>query len=317
MTTVLVTGTGAVIGYGILRCLQGIMQIRTVASDIYVHAAGQHFADVFHQAPLTRDPSYPDWLSNLIKKEGIDLVIPGIEQDVAWLASVAGTPKEPPTLLSLNRPEFVRLCMDKIAFDKFLADSGDPVRIPSSLEMSYSRLVADLGTPFLLKPRDGYAGKGIIRVHSKAEFLPHADEVGKKYLAQRIIGDESQEYTVSAFCVQGEIRAVIALRRLLSPEGATAWAETTSVDPFLPSMKRISEKLGAEGPTNFQYRICEGMPMLLEINPRISSATSIRAAFGFNEAAMCVDHYLHGRAIHQPELRNGTAVRYLTEFVAH
>jgi carbamoyl-phosphate synthase large subunit len=73
--------------------------------------------------------------------------------------------------------------------------------------------------------------------------------------------------------------------------------------------------LGAEGPTNFQFRIANGKPMLLEINPRISSATSIRAAFGFNEAAMCVDHYLHGKKIRQPPLRSGTAVRYLADII--
>lgn len=315
MTTVLVTGTGAVIGYGVLRSLQGMTQIRTVACDIYAHAAGQHFASAFHLAPFTRDPGYPDWLASLIVKEGIDLVIPGIEQDVAWLASVAGTAAEPPTRLCLNRPELVRLCMDKIAFDKFLAEMGDDVRIPSSLEKSYARLAADLGTPFLLKPRNGYAGKGIVRVHTEADFAPHADEVGEKYLAQRIVGEEAQEYTVSAFCVRGEIQATIALRRLLSPEGATAWAETVSADPFLPSMRRLAERLGAEGPTNFQFRIANGKPMLLEINPRISSATSIRAAFGFNEAAMCVDHYLHGKKIRQPPLRSGTAVRYLADII--
>jgi carbamoyl-phosphate synthase large subunit len=66
---------------------------------------------------------------------------------------------------------------------------------------------------------------------------------------------------------------------------------------------------------NFQFRMVDGSPMLLEINPRISSATSIRAAFGFNEAAMCIDHFLHNKEIFQPTLRSGSAVRYLTEFV--
>lgn len=315
MTTVLVTGTGAVIGYGILRSLQGMAQLRTVACDIYEHAAGKHFAAAFHKAPLTRDPTYASWLSDLIVQEGVDLIIPGIEQDVAWLASVVGTSAAPSTRICLNRPEVVQLCSNKIAFDRFLAETGDPARIPSSQEQSFLRLSAELGTPFLLKPQDGYAGKGIIRVHIEADFAPHAHEVGRRYLAQRIVGVDSQEYTVSAFCVRGQVRAEIALRRLLSPEGATAWAETVAADPFLPTIRRIAERLGADGPTNFQFRVAEGKPFLLEINPRISSATSIRTAFGFNEAAMCIDHYLFGKEINQPELRSGTAVRYLADIV--
>lgn len=315
MTAVLVTGTGAVIGYGILRSLQGLPNLRRVATDIYGHAVGQHFAEAFHKAPLTRDPGYAGWLSALVVREGIELVIPGIEQDVAWLASVAGTTDAPPARMCINRPEVVRLCSDKIAFDAFLEDTSDAARIPSSVENSFARLVRDLGLPFLLKPRDGYAGKGIVLVDDEAAFAAHADAIGTRYLAQRIVGTASQEFTVSAFCVQGEVRASIALRRILSPEGATAWAETVADDPFLPDMKRIAARLGAEGPTNFQFRVADGKPLLLEINPRISSATSIRAAFGFNEAAMCVDHYLYGREIRQPALRSGSAVRYIADIV--
>jgi len=315
MTKVLVTGTGAIIGYGILRCLQGIPGIQTVAADIHAHAAGQHFADTFYQAPLTSDPHYSKWLNNLVMQEGIDLVIPGIEQDVSWLASVAGTSNAPPVRLCLNRPEVVRLCSDKIAFDEFLAASDDPVRIPSSKEHLFTRVAAELGTPFLLKPRAGYAGKGIVQVYNETDFAPYAHAVGRKYLAQRIVGTDTEEYTVSSFCVRGEIRAMIAMRRLLSPEGATAWAETVSTEPFVPAMCRLAASLCAEGPMNFQFRMVDGSPMLLEINPRISSATSIRAAFGFNEAAMCIDHFLHNKEIFQPTLRSGSAVRYLTEFV--
>jgi carbamoyl-phosphate synthase large subunit len=55
--------------------------------------------------------------------------------------------------------------------------------------------------------------------------------------------------------------------------------------------------------------------MLLEINPRISSSTSLRAAFGYNEAEFCVRHYLEQALITQPEIRFGYAVRYIADLV--
>lgn len=317
MTTVLVTGTGAVIGQGILQSLHGIDGLHTVATDIYPYAAGQHFADCFYTAPFTSDPAYADWLRDLVRREKVDLIIPGIEQDVSWLSNAVGTAQEPPAKLCLNTPDVVRLCSDKIAFDKVLAAAGDPCRIPSSTMGDFDSLERSLGLPFLLKPRDGYAGKGILVIHDRTQFAPVAQEVGTRYLAQKFVGSDDAEFTVSAFCVSGQIHAAIALRRLLSPTGATTWAESTSAAPFLPAMTRIAALLGAEGPTNFQFRLQDGQPLLLEINPRISSATSIRTALGYNEALMCVTHYLYGKSIEQPRLRHGRAVRYIADIVTY
>jgi carbamoyl-phosphate synthase large subunit len=54
---------------------------------------------------------------------------------------------------------------------------------------------------------------------------------------------------------------------------------------------------------------------LLEINPRISSATSIRAAFGYNESIMSVDYFLRGKVPMQPVVRKGVAIRYAEEHI--
>jgi carbamoyl-phosphate synthase large subunit len=54
---------------------------------------------------------------------------------------------------------------------------------------------------------------------------------------------------------------------------------------------------------------------LLEINPRISSSTSIRTAFGYNEAGMAVDYYLDNKKPKQPKIKRGWAVRYTDDFI--
>jgi carbamoyl-phosphate synthase large subunit len=71
------------------------------------------------------------------------------------------------------------------------------------------------------------------------------------------------------------------------------------------------------GPTNFQFRKADHGLKLLEINPRISSATSIRAAFGYNEALMAVELALENRMPIQPKIGRGRAVRYTEDFVFH
>jgi len=317
MTTVLVTGTGAVIGYGALKSLRAVPGLRLIATDIFDHAVGQHFADHFVTAPRTADPGYGDWLRAVVATHRVDLIVPCIEQDVAYLARAVCSATAPPCAIALNAPDLIALSGDKIAFDAFLQQTGDPARIPSATSGGFFTLARDLGVPFLMKPRHGYAGKGIARIKTKDDFAPFAHRLGQDYLAQKIVGDDDSEYTVSAFCISGKVVAVIAMQRHLSPEGATARARTVDATPFLPTLHRLSQALAAEGPTNFQFRVEQGIPYLLEINPRISSATSLRAAFGFNEARMCLDHFLFGHVVTQPVLRSGRAIRYLEDLVTY
>lgn len=315
MTTVLVTGAGAIIGYGVLKSLADQPGIRTIAADTLPHAVGKHFADAFVKAPLTSDPSYSDWLNGVISEHSVDLMIPCIEQDVSWLAAAVLSGAEFETKLCLNDPNLIRLSTDKLAFDEFLERQADPVRIPSSTSCNFDELAATLGLPFLLKPRKGYASKGLVRIECADDFLLYHDRMGSIYLAQRIIGNDDTEFTVSAFCVSGDVHAAIALRRYLAPDGSTQRAQTADITPFMPTLVRLSKALCAQGPTNFQFR-CEGeTPYLLEINPRISSATSLRAAFGYNEASMCIEHYVNASAIVQPTIRSGQAIRYIEDII--
>jgi len=69
--------------------------------------------------------------------------------------------------------------------------------------------------------------------------------------------------------------------------------------------------------TNFQFRRDGDFIKLLEINPRISSSTSIRAAFGYNESEMCIEHYLNNKAIHQPKILRGQASRYIADEITY
>jgi carbamoyl-phosphate synthase large subunit len=313
----LVTGVGAVIGYGVLRCLRDAgAPVETVGVDIHADAVGRRFADAFEVAPPTADPGWEDWLAAVVRRRGVDLVIPGIEQDALRLAEAAEAGRRQPCAVALNRPEVVRLCWDKGALDARLRALGEPSRIPTETTGGFDDLADRLGAPFLLKPRRSYAGKGIVRVADAAAFAPHAARLGAELLAQRIVGTDEEEYTVSVFCdADGAPRTGMALRRRLSPEGATRWAETVPMDPFAPVVARLCAALRPEGPTNFQFRMERGAPMLLEINPRISSATSIRAAFGLNEAALCVEHYALRRPIVPPQLRTGRAERYIADIV--
>ena len=85
----------------------------------------------------------------------------------------------------------------------------------------------------------------------------------------------------------------ICLQRELSAEGATKKATNIQIDEtLLKTLKLISKNCKFEGPTNLQFIKYEDKYLLLEINARISSSTSIREIFGVNESQMCIEYYL-------------------------
>lgn len=319
MTTVLVTGVGAIIGYGILRSLRASgRSVRLVGCDIYADAVGQQWCDQFVQAPLTSSPGYASWLEQVLAEQQVDLVFPGIEQDVHYFSDHRELFQRLGVNVVLNEARLVALTRDKWLMHEELAGIASPVRIPSLLSGSFAELAASLGLPFLLKPRRSYASKGIVRVNREADFAPHAQALGSVLMAQPIVGRDDEEYTVAAFGDgAGGAPAMIVLQRRLAADGSTAKAWVRQD----PALEQVVAELCAHftplGPTNLQLRRDGDGWKLLEINPRISSTTSMRSAFGYNEAAMCIDFYLERKAISQPPLRQGFAARYIEDVIVY
>ncbi|CAG4910352.1 ATP-grasp domain-containing protein [Paraburkholderia gardini] len=315
MKRVLVSGASGIVGYGVLRSLRQAGQpCFLVGTSIYDDSVAPAFCDVFEQAKPTDAPEYLDWLLATLRRHRIDLLIPGIEIDMYhWVEHVPEI-RATSALPLLNAHELIALCKDKWDFYQQLKAAGVACAIESSLEDDFNALVQKFGLPFLLKPRRGFGSRGIVRVTSEEVFLTHQEEIGTILMAQPIVGNDEEEFTISAFCDGlGGYFAGMTLRRKLSRDGFTDKAEVADTAEFSPAIAELCRLFRPMGPTNFQFRRSLAGPKLLEINPRISSSTSIRAAFGYNESAMALEYFLDRRNPTQPVIRRGRAIRYTDE----
>jgi carbamoyl-phosphate synthase large subunit len=316
MIKVLVSGVGAVIGYGIIASLRAMQeQVFILGIDLDSEAVGKHWCDAFVACPRLDAPNYKEFLVGLVQAHQIDLMIPGLPQEIDFLAAPF-MKDEIPTTLALNQIEFIQLAQDKLALHEQLAAEGLP-NIPTMEVGTWREMAQALGTPFLLKPRRGMSSRGIHRIENETDLNYWKNKGGSEGIAQRIMGDVADEFTVGVFGFgDGTSTVPITFKRRLAPGGATGRAEVVSIPQLDSLVERLTQLWKPLGPTNFQFRYHAGNYWLHDVNPRISSSSSIRAAFGFNEPQMCVEFFLRGTRP-APEIKFGKATRYLVERVEY
>jgi carbamoyl-phosphate synthase large subunit len=312
--TILVSGASGIVGYGVLRSLRHFNDYRLIGTTIYNESIAPAFCDVFELAVPTNNENYIDWLCSVIKKHSVDMVIPGIEADMySWNDHREELEKSGAVVL-LNQNRLVNLCKDKWVFYKELVDVIPDYLIPTSDDLSSNIY----GFPYILKPKKGFGSKGIIRINDERDYANNKEKMNNDLIMQPIVGTDDEEYTVSAFFdFEHSLIDYLALKRKLSPNGYTDIAEVVDYD-FSEILRTIADAVKPLGPTNFQFRFTENSVKLLEINPRISSSTSIRAAFGYNESKMSIDYFLENKVpqkIDKQSINGKKAIRYVEEYI--
>jgi carbamoyl-phosphate synthase large subunit len=219
-------------------------------------------------------------------------------------------------MIVINRKEVIDLTIDKWKMFLFMKMNG-LIAIESTLECEdYNYLLLKYGKEFLVKPRSSYSSRGVKIICDQETFNYYKYLLGKQMMAQEVVGDSDHEFTAAAFCYgDGTCSAPIIFKRHLSFEGATLNAEVVDSQPISDSIMSLVSLLKPVGPTNFQYRTRKDCAYLLEINPRISASTSLRAAFGFNEAEMAIRFYLEKETDLRPCIKKGKATRYISDYV--
>lgn len=318
MKTILVSGASGIVGYGILKSLRmSEEKYNLIGTSIYDDTIAEAFCDLFIKTiPSTYD-NYIQWLLDIIVEKKVDLIIPGIEIDMKLWNLHRGLIEKMGVKVLLNDSNLIDLCSDKWVFYKYMRENNISYSIQSSLDTNYSLLKETLGEILLVKPRRGFGSKGIVKIENEKVFESIKDEVGSNLMVQEYIGSDDEEYSCSAFCDgQGSFFDLMILKRKLSKDGFTEKAWVVEDEELVNAVSDLSFCFRPIGPTNFQFRKnSDNKIKLLEINPRISSSTSIRSAFGYNESVMAVDFFMNNKKIEKGIIKKGKAIRYTEDYI--
>lgn len=308
--TVMVTGAGAVLGQGILRCLRmSHKSIRIITADPDYRAAGHWLGDFAVLIPMADDPEYLTVVEDILDREhvgilliGTDVELPIFSKERARLEAKYGTK------IVVSPYQVVEIANDKLLTAHFLKGAGFPFALSASADdmIAVTELVRDKGFPLIVKPKHGARSVGVVIIHDQDEL---ARLFGRSdLLVQELLPDNEGEYTAGCLVVEKECLASVVLKRDLR-DGNTYRAYADTSQRFDGEISAIAERLNCYGPCNFQFRVINGRPVIFEINARFSGTTPIRTMFGFNEVLAIVDYLSIGTPIPEVTIKEGAVFR--------
>lgn len=312
MKTVLITGAGAPGIRGTIYCLKEMGAIRCVGVDINPDAVGKYFVDAFYPIPKPDSSNYFSTLSEIIKKENVDLVIPQTTREIEILSKTDAV--NVPIMVS--NEEAIERANNKYLLMKVFEELSLPVpkyRLISSKE-ELIEACKSLGYPnqsIAIKPpiSNGMRGFRVItdEIWDQKRFLnekPSGIEISLKNLIDilengaafpKLLVTEflpGPEYSVDLFVGKDHQVAIPRLRK--SIRSGISFDNILEYREDIMSMSlQVAKYLGLRYAVGFQYKISkEGIPMILECNPRIQGTMCASSFSGINIIALSVQEAL-------------------------
>jgi biotin carboxylase len=242
--------------------------------------AASVLADAFVQVPLARAPEFPAALHDLAAAYPGSCYLPLHDEEIAIASRLAAEGRLPHDLALIAPPyDVVRLCCDKWAMHRWLSANGLPspetaLATPAALEK--------IQRPAILKPRQGTNSQGV-------RLIDEATELSGIDASQWLLQDQLRrpEVGLDAFLSRSTGAFHCMCREYLERKGGVAIKVRVHVDPELSKIaERLARELPLRGAFLAQFmRDCAARWQIIDVNPRVGSATRMNAALGLDFAA--------------------------------
>jgi carbamoyl-phosphate synthase large subunit len=327
---VLVTSVGGrAVGHQIVHALQRLEGRYTiVAADADAFSFGLYQVPDRHLVPHGSAPDYAAEITGLVKRQGIDVLLPGSETELRTLVGIRQALSDAGCHLVASPAEAVSLCQNKDRLYQWLENND--FGVPSSAGHSDWRdLVSRFGFPIVAKPSGASGGSRNVALladfEEVARYIASFPGTPEQIVFQEYVGDADNEYTVGVIIAQeGVVIDSIVLRRVLKGLSlgttrvicgktytlSTGYSQGVIVkDAAVQELcENLALSLGLVGPVNVQLRKHGSGIKVFEVHPRFSGTTSIRADAGFNEPDLVIRNQLLGEKLGRQS--------YLTEVAA-
>lgn len=280
VTKLLFTGGGGAGNEAIYRLLANRYECHFADADISA-IDDTVPTDNRHAIPLAKDADFAKMVASLCCALGVDLLIPGVDEELPKIASIARS--VPAMKILAPDSVFIAQMSDKLSMIRTLDAAG--LTAPCTFKANDRVLV---GFPVIAKPRNGRGSRGVRVVASEAELDAYLllEGLDPENVILQEIG-YGIEYTVQMIAdLHGVLRAVVPVEVEIK-RGITLRAKTVENPVVEDACRAIHAAYPTRGCYNIQLILTDdGRVLPFEINPRISTTFCLSVAAGVDPIAI-------------------------------
>ena len=273
---------------------------------------GKYWVDGFHKVPPPEDRGYIEAINEICNLESIDVVIPQTTREIARLSK---TVKRVNSKVTVSPASAIETANNKYELVKVCQKIGIPA--PRCRLVNSARELKDaseeLGYPkssVVVKPPVSYGSRGfrVLRegtTWNASRFLkekPNAIEISLEEIISILSNDPvmdfpelivseylpGNEYSIDAFVGEKVSVAIPRLRKEIV-NGISFRTSLESRKDIMDYTLRAAKEIGLRFTFGFQFKLdSEGIPKILECNPRVQGTMAASVFSGVNVIWMAV-----------------------------
>lgn len=311
---ILVTAVGSPLGQSIGKALaMSTLPLQIYRSDISLMAAGLYMGKKTKPIilPVVRAPHFDTVLKNTVRQHHIDCIFPVLEIEHDYFHREKKWFSDQDVHIVTGEKDILDRCYDKFSCMAHLAKNGIPVpdTVAAQRGVPMRMFLEKHAFPLFLKPRYGASNTDTFVVSSKKHLSSLMTTRPENYFILQTYLSHIPEYTVGVYRSRdGSFERTCVIERDLkfglSYRGTVIRNEKISAYAL-----SVARTLGLTFSSNVQLRIDHGVPKAFEINPRLSSTTSVRAHFGFNEPELILLELFESIKTYRKKQTYGSFVR--------
>jgi carbamoyl-phosphate synthase large subunit len=241
-----------------------------------------HVAERSYTVPYPATDGYVDELITICKTEGVRLVVPTFEDDLAVLGAAFEAFDAIDVVVACSSEATSVLCNDTYATCARLTEAG----VPAARSYVPAQLHEDLPLPLFVRPRHSRGGDSgfIARTQDELDFFLHYIEAP---IVQECLG--GPEYILDVLCdFDGRPLSIVPRERVVIREGVFECGRTVSDKRLIALAETVCEAITFAGPISIRCRMRHDQPAVFEINPRISDGVPLTIQSGADFTEMLV-----------------------------
>ena len=322
---VLITNAEDWISLAICRSLRrkGIV-VGLASHDSEAMSFSSRYAEKKHiyTTPSVDEDMFIEDLVSVLKNEGYDYIIP--TNDITLMAvSSRRKELEPYVKVPLASHQAIEACDDKTKTIRLAEENGIPCPKTRFIEGPDDLLDAadEVGFPLVIKPRRGQGGKGIAFVSSKDELEDSYSKTVKNYgpaMIQEFI--KGEKYLLAALLNSEHTPRRASVHRVIrNIGGLTIYGKTASQPKIVDHGLKLLSAAGLYGMVEADYILDkrDGLPKLMEINPRFFGSLAIHTAAGIDYPYLLCRMLMEGDIETDISYKTGVRSRHLLKDTAH